>query len=182
MAKFHQMRSCHAFMNMKGEKSDNYLYSGDCVKEGNNTDLLEDYPPAVVNEVQLLLGDNTSVLYQTEEVVIQELKYRPGAALLLDWTINVPSFAIIVGLYVHDFKKIAMCRMLETQEFQWICNAYKVTETNQHKVCLITKLKNRWPLPVYEVDDNSYYEQILSLWTRILLNDIYTNIPIEHFY
>ena len=156
MAKFHQMRSCHAFMNMTGEKSDNYLYSGDSVKEGNDTNLLQDYPPALVNDVQLLLGDNTSVLYQTEEVVIQGLKYKPGVALLLDWTMNIPSFAIIVGIYVHDFKKIVFCRMLKTQEFQWKCNAYKVTETNQHEVCLITKLKNRWPLPVNEVDGDSY--------------------------
>ena len=72
------MRSCHAFMNMTGEKSDNYLYSGDSVKEGNDTDLLQDYPPALVSDVQLLLGDNTSVLYQTEEVVIQGPYYLIG--------------------------------------------------------------------------------------------------------
>ena len=69
---------------------------------------------------------------------------------------NIPSFAVIVGLYVHDFKKIVICRMLETQEIQWKCNAYKVTETNQHEGSLITKLENRWPLPVYQVDGNSY--------------------------
>ena len=99
--------------------------------------------------------------------------------MLLDWTMNGPSFAIIMGLYVDDFKKIAICRKFETQEFQWKCNAYKVTETNEHEVCLITKLKNRWPLPVYDMDGDSH---IMNRYlSRILLNDIYTNVPKGHF-
>ena len=38
-----------------------------------------------------------------------------------------------VGLYLHDYKKIAICNKLQTEEFEWKCNAYKVTPTNEHK-------------------------------------------------
>ena len=95
MAKFCHIRSCHSFMNVTGDKSENYLYSGDSVKEGNNTDLSQDFP-GLVNGVHMLLSENMSVLYQTEEVVIQGLKYRPGVALLLNWRMNIPLFAMIV--------------------------------------------------------------------------------------
>ena len=113
-------------MNVTGDKSENYLYSGNSVKEGNNTDLSQDFS-GLVNDVHMLLSENISVLYQTEDVVIQSLKYRPSVALLLNWIMNIPSFAMIVGLYTHDYKKIAICNKLQTEEFQWKCNAYKVS-------------------------------------------------------
>ena len=100
----------------------------------------------------MLLSENISVLHQTEEVVIQSLKYRPP--LLLNWRMNIPSIAMIVGLYIHDYKKITICNKLQTEEFEWKCNAYKVTPTNEHEVCLITKLKNH--LPIYCLDDDKF--------------------------
>ena len=53
----------------------------------------------MVNDVHMLLGENISVLYQIEKIVIQGLKYRPGVALLLTLGMNILSFAMIVGLY-----------------------------------------------------------------------------------
>ena len=109
MAKHHQMRSCHSFMDITGTHSDNYSYSGDLVKDGNNVDTRQDYP-YIFPEICALLQDNSPVLYQSTEIVIQGLKYRPGVALLVDWTMNTPSFGVILNLYIHDFKKIAICR------------------------------------------------------------------------
>ena len=73
MAKHHQLRACHSFMDITGTHSDNYLYSGDLVKDGNNVDIRQDYPN-IFPEICALL------LYQSTEIVIQGLKYRPGAA------------------------------------------------------------------------------------------------------
>ena len=69
---------------------------------------------------------------------------------------NILSFAMIVGLYIHDYKTIAICNKLQTEEFEWKCNVYKVTPRNEHEVCLIAKLKNCWPLPVYCLDDDKF--------------------------
>ena len=42
MAKHQQLRACHSFMDITGTHSDNYLYSGDLVKDGNNVDIRQD--------------------------------------------------------------------------------------------------------------------------------------------
>ena len=89
MAKHHQLRACHSFMDITGTHSDNYLYRGDLVKDGNNVDIRQDYPNIFL-EICALLQDNSPVLYRSTEIVIQGLKYRPGAALLVDWTMNTP--------------------------------------------------------------------------------------------
>ena len=52
-------------MNVTGDKSENYLYSGDSVKKGNTTDISQEFS-GLVNDVYMLLGENISVLYQTE--------------------------------------------------------------------------------------------------------------------
>ena len=107
-------------MNVTGDKSGNYLYSGDSVKKGNNIDISQEFS-GLVNDVHMLPGKNISVLYQIEEVVFQGLKYKPDVALLLKWRMNILLFAMIVGLYIHDYKKIAICNKLQTEEFEWKC-------------------------------------------------------------
>ena len=77
MAKHHQLTACHSFMDITGTHSDNYLHSGDLVKDIklNNVDIRQDYPN-IFPEICALLQDNSPVLYQSTEIVIQGLKYR----------------------------------------------------------------------------------------------------------
>ena len=66
---------------------------------------------------------------------------------------NTPLFAIIENIYVHDYKKIAICKFLNTEELEWKCNAFPVTRSHGPTICIISNLMNRWPIPMYEVED-----------------------------
>ena len=44
MAKHHQISSCYALMNSIGERSENYLYTFDSIKEGIHVNILDRYP------------------------------------------------------------------------------------------------------------------------------------------
>ena len=149
MAKHHQMALCYSFMNSLGERSDNYLYSGDSVKEGREVNILDEFPQLVNDFKAILQVQDIDKVYETQEVVLSGLKYKTGACVLRDWQLNVPSFGLIEKIYVYDLVKIVVLCVFQTEEFDWTKNAFRVSRTDEYEVKKLYSLKNKWPLPIY---------------------------------
>ena len=150
MAKHHQMSACYSFLTSSGERSDNYLYSGDYVKEGQVINITEKFDD-ILREIRLITSDNNiSTGYEVTELSLHGLKYKLGACLLESWEDNVPKFLSIEALLVVNWMKLAVCKILDTEEFVWQRNAFKVKQTDNSKVVDLAQLKNKWPLPIYD--------------------------------
>ena len=89
-------------------------------------------------------------VYETNEVIIHGLKYKPRACLLTGWDNTQPFFAKIDKLFVYDYTKFAVCGTLERQTFQWVSNSFKIEETLEEKLVIFNELRNNWSLPIYE--------------------------------
>ena len=85
LAKYHQISYCYSTIGSDGERSDNYLYQGDIVKEGTSGNFSEMYPHLAQEFVDRISQNIDYRVYETNEVIIHGLKYRPRACLLTGW-------------------------------------------------------------------------------------------------
>ena len=150
LAKFHQLSHCYSLMGSNGERSENYLYSGDTVKEGTSCDFAEMYPDLAEEFVHAVRNEGNFLVYETIEITMHGQIYRPGACLLIDWDNTRPIFVKIEKLFVFDYIKLAVCCKVETQIFEWVSNSFQIEEMEGMCVVLLKDLKNKWPLPIYE--------------------------------
>ena len=156
MAKHHQLRSCYEFIQESGERSDNYLYSGDMVKEGQQIFFQEIYPTLQEEFMAKIDEQVDGTTYETKEIILQGLKYRPGAYLLLNWENSWPLFVQIEKLFVHKYVKFAVCKDCRAEHFKWQFNAYCVKFENNKRIIVLKDLINKWPLPGYSKESEVY--------------------------
>ena len=139
-----------------GECSENYLYSGDIVKEGYAVKFTDLYPKLTDTFVNRFTGTLDSVVYDTNEIIIHGLKYWPGVCLLVGWENTDPVFARIEKLFVYEYTKFAICSSLEILRFEWTSNSFHVEPTDNIDIIVLKDMKNTWPLPQYEIDGEKY--------------------------
>ena len=156
LAKYHQMSSCYSLMTSDSEKSDNYLYSGDIVKEGSTINFSEMYPGLVEEFVNKISQKLDYTVYEMSEIVMHGLKYRPGTCLLLKWDNTQLFFAKIEKLFVYDHLKCAVCCTIETRQFEWRNNSFEIIEMENKELVMLKQLQNKWPLPIYEIVGKKY--------------------------
>ena len=104
MAKRHQLHMCFVQAGNEVGRSDDYLYQGDDVKDGESIALSEIHP-SLLNEFRFWGVDN-SVVYQTSEVKIHGLHFRVDCVLVLDYTENSPMFGILNSIVIKDHTNI----------------------------------------------------------------------------
>ena len=150
LTKYHQMAHCYSVMTSDGTASENYLYSGDIVKEGISRNFTQLYPNLAYEFVEMISKEERYTVYETMEIIMHGLKYRPGACLLIKWDNTQPFFAKIEHLYVYDYEKFAVCSQLETQSYEWVTNSFRIEENAQQNLVVLKDLRNKWPLPIYE--------------------------------
>ena len=156
LTKYHQMASCYSLMGSYGERSENYLYSGDIVKEGCAVKFTDLYPNLTDKFVIRIRGRHDSVVYDTNEIILHGLKYQPGVCLLMAWENSDPLFTRIKKLFVYEYTKFAVCSVLKTLRFEWTSNSFHVEPADTTDLIVLKDMKNKWPLPQYEIDRESY--------------------------
>ena len=156
LTKYHQLASCYSLLGSDGGRSENYLYSGDIVKEGHTVRFSNLYPHLVAEFMLKLSADQDDSVYDTNEIILHGLKYRPGACLIIDWEDNTPTFTKIEKLFVYAYTKFAVCSGLATQAFHWTSNSFDVESNNTCAIFVLKELKNKWPLPLYEIGGQSF--------------------------
>ena len=134
-------------------RSENYLYSGDIVKEGKSVIFSEMYPNLTDDFGNKIGTIENYEVYETTEIIMHSHRYRPDACLLMKWNNTVPIFAKIEKLFVYDYIKFAVCSDFDMQTFQWVSNSFKIAEGEGKTLVLLTELKNKWPLPIYEYSE-----------------------------
>jgi hypothetical protein len=157
LAKHHQLFDCYYGLDITGEENENFLYSGDLVRDGTILMFDERYPDLVEEmQVNVMMNeqqyDNSDIeVYSTPEIVLNGLKYRQFVCLLLGWENRFPSFGEIEQIFVYKGTKFAVCRIFYTVCFEWKANAYEVELSLLRKLVVFEKLKNNWPLPQYSI-------------------------------
>ena len=111
LAKYHQLTYCYSVMASDGARSENYLYSGDVVKEGFSMMFSEVYPNLVHEFGTKISRKDDFTVYETTEIIMHGLKYRPDACLLVKWDKTLPFFAKIEKLFVYDYIKNLWCTL-----------------------------------------------------------------------
>ena len=156
LTKYHQLASCYSLMGSDGTRSENYLYSGDIVKEGNTVKFTDLYPDLAGEYAIKICPNNDYMVYDTNEIIMHGLKYRPGACLLIAWEYTTPVFAQIDKLFVYQYTKFAVCSSLETGAFEWTNNSFNVHKSDIRNIFVLKDLQNKWPLPMYEKFGESF--------------------------
>ena len=155
LTKYHQLSACYSLLGSDGLPSENHLYSGDGVKEGNTINFQEVYPQLATDFVGQISKKQDFKAYETTEIIMHGQTYRPGACLLTDWENTTPKFSKIEKLFVYDYTKFAVCHCLETQTFEWTSNSFHVEETNIWQIVILKNLMNKWPIPLYQINGKS---------------------------
>ena len=96
------------------------------------------------------------MVYDTKEIIMHGLKYRPGACLLIAWEDTIPVFAQIDKLFLYQYTKFAVFSSIETRTFEWTSNSFNVQKTDISKIDVLKDLQNKWPLPMYEKYGSSF--------------------------
>ena len=156
LTKYHQLASCYSLMGSDGTRSENYLYSGDIAKEGNTVKFTDLYPDLAGEYAIKICPNNDYMVYDTNEIIMHGLKYRPGACLLIAWEYTTPVFAQIDKLFVYQYTKFAVCSSLETGAFEWTNNSFNVHKSDIRNIFVLKDLQNKWPLPMYKKFGESF--------------------------
>lgn len=147
LAHKHQTYMAHILMNMDGTLSQNFIYSGDLIGEGdavtitNNGTVLYDF---LVSEFGM---QDRFIAYETDTLTIRGNKYKLGTVLLLGWDeMSFPLFGVIDQIVVFDEHKLFVINELSTLAYIWQLHSYSVSETNNYRAMRYTKLMNKFPL------------------------------------
>ena len=137
------------------------MYAGDIVKEGFEIHIESKFPSVKAQLVEIFINQNLDIVhpltgYISSEVIIHGQKYRSGAALLLSWHDDIPTFGIISQILVYDHMKTFILDNLANLGFDEHFNAYIVKSTEKQSVVAFPDLENKWPLCVYPVGDVIY--------------------------
>ena len=126
LTKYHQLASCYSLLGSDGGHLENYLYSGDIVKEGNTVKFSDLNLHLLAEFMGKLSANQDGMVYDTNEIIVHGLKYRPGACLLIDWEDNTS-------------------------------NSFNVQSNDTCAIFVLKELKNKWPLPLYEIGGHSLF-------------------------
>ena len=78
------------------------------------------------------------------------------ACLLMAWENTDPLFARIEKLFVYEYTKFAVCSVLKTLRFEKTSNSFHVEPADTTDLIVLKDMKNKWPLPQYQIDRESY--------------------------
>ncbi len=138
MADFHQKYMCYRMLtscSILGNDSDNFLYSGDVVKDGSVIDIEKDLPGLKEQCLTSFLKHHLTIAYPltgyiSPEICIQEHTYKPGNALQLNYVDGVPVFGLLSQNLIYDSMNFFIFEnFLATIGFDCQYNAYVLKAT-----------------------------------------------------
>ncbi len=140
---------------------DNFLYSGDVVKDGSVIDIEKDLPGLKEHCLTVFLKHHLTVAYPLKDYISPALRihghtYKPGIALHLNYVEGVPVFGLVRQNLIYDIMKFFILENLVTFGFDSHYNAYIVKTTGNQVVESFIDTENKWPLSVYHVKEEMY--------------------------
>lgn len=137
-------------------QAENFLYSGDIVREGQAMTFSVEYPDLLtkLGEIlaQLDIDIETVELYRSQCAHIHGHEYRKQSCLRLGYVDEVPRFGIVRDIVVYQELKIFVVEKTEVEYYDSHVIAYVLRLTNTHNlVC-------KWPLSAY-----TYKHRLISL-------------------
>jgi len=81
LAKYHQMYMTYKKSGLSFGTNENFLYAGDLVPNGHETDFKQLFPD-LVDDLKMMTGVESSNVYLTPSVTIHSCEYRVGCALI----------------------------------------------------------------------------------------------------
>ena len=88
------------------------------------------------------------MVFLTYAVSIHGLDYRAGCALVLDYTDDVPSFAVVNAVIVADHTKYFVVTKVNMMYDKHILS-YVICDFGEEHFVPYSKLAFKWPLSVY---------------------------------
>jgi hypothetical protein len=149
LAKYHQVYMVHRQIGSSGELSENYLYSGDIVQEGELTCMEGRFSPVLISQISDAVGHAVSTLYLTNFVSIHGLQYKPDCAIVTDYAFDdVPSFGIVRHIFVDQKVKYFIVEETNSELDSHILY-YTLEPMGTFQVVPFHHLKFNWPYSVY---------------------------------
>lgn len=152
---------CLKQTGVDGNRSNNFLYDGDTVSTGKETEFKAKYPNLFPQFAQILgvSLDNDLIVYETDAVSIHGLNYQCGCALVLHYEDDIPIFGIVKNIIVYKKDKyfVIQCTSGQAVLNQHILH-YKLEPVDNSLVKSYYSLEFKWPLSVY-----SYNGEIVTM-------------------
>lgn len=164
MAEFHQKYMCYRMLTCSSvfeNDKDNFLYSGDTVKDGSVIDIEKDLSGLKEQCFTLFLKHHLTIAYPlagytSPAVSIHGHTYKPGIAMQLNCVEGVPTFGLLHQNLIYDSMKFFIFENLVTLGFDRHFNAYVLKTTGNYVVESFLDIENKWPLSVYYVKREMY--------------------------
>ena len=154
LASRHQMYMAYMQTGYDGGRSTSFLYTGDTVPSGTEIIFADEYPELVEEFLQVANVHATTV-YQVNHVTIHGNQYRKGCALVLDYDDDdIPTFAVILDIIVHDHVKYFILDVMES-ELNGHILCYAIQSIGKKTLLRHSSLTFKWPLSVYEYQGSS---------------------------
>ena len=152
LARWHQFYSCYQQMTASEDFADSS--ESLLVATGSSIRFSVSYPHLLTEYRQKIDSTGDEQCYETPEIVISGLKYKPEACVL--WACDPPEFLVVNRILVHRSKYFAIVKQASSEYYDWRKNSYVVTIGHEDRIVLFKELRNKWPIPMYDIDGLKY--------------------------
>lgn len=150
MARFHQKWLCGQMISPLGTFSDNFLYAGDEVSEGNEMvldEMMDAYKLCIEEKFQ-----NLDSVYVTKQVKIHGCLFKENTILIESITDNVPNFVCVKNILVIDQVKYFLSQKANIICFDNHTISYEVEFEESYQVVNYNDLIIKLPLDMHVYD------------------------------
>ena len=151
-------------LDITGKHTNNFLYCGLQVGEGNQLDLNAD-SQILHDWCCSRYGHGDHIGYYTSRLCVQGNEYCPGDVILFLWEDYMPpNFGIVERIIIYRNDQIFVINVLETCEYVWQANSYRVMASGTQKVLTYAEIQNKFTLQLVVVQGKSLVMAKYSGW------------------